>query len=169
MHSKWHQTFDFWQLLGLTSSGLLISILEKLRLVSFDWSGNSIAMDVKMDGSALEKKKKNHLSRCWDCLCYLNSTGALMLSLLLKVPPRKMELWFVLWNVFLLRLLFIYINEPYNLVWNNVVMSGLVLLGAIWIFWISYRNRYVGLLFFHLLLSWTVGSSSKFSQLKSFL
>ena len=114
-------------------------------------------------------KKKNHLSRCWDCLCYLNSTGALMLSLLLKVPPRKMELWFVLWNVFLLRLLFIYINEPYNLVWNNVLMSGLVLLGAIWIFWINYRNRYVGLLFFHLLLSWTVGSSSKFSQLKSFL
>ena len=114
-------------------------------------------------------KKNSHLSRCWDCLCYLNSTGALMLSLLLKVPPRKIELWFVLWNVFLRRLLFIYINEPYNLVWNNVVMSGLVLLGAIWIFWINYRNRYVGLLFFHLLLSWTVGSSSKFSQLKSFL
>ena len=56
MHCKWHQTFDFWQLLELTSSGLLISILEKLRLVSFDWSDNSIAMDVKMDGSALEKK-----------------------------------------------------------------------------------------------------------------
>ena len=70
--------------------------------------------------------KKNYLSRCWDCLCYLNSTGALTLSLLLKVPPRKIELWFVLWNVFLRRLLFIYINEPYNLVWN-VVMSGLVL------------------------------------------
>ena len=59
MHSKWHQTSDFWQLLELTSSGLLISILEKLRLVSFDWSDNSIAMDVKMDGSALEKKKSS--------------------------------------------------------------------------------------------------------------
>ena len=56
MHSKWHQTSDFWQLLELTSSGLLISIPEKLRLVSFDWSDNSIAIDVKMDGSALKKK-----------------------------------------------------------------------------------------------------------------
>ena len=156
MHSKWHQTFDFWQLLELTSSGLLISILEKLRLVSFDWSDNSIAMDVKMDGSALEKKIV--IFQDAGTLCYLNSTGALMLSLLLKVPPRKMELWFVLWNVFLLRLLFIYINEPYNLVWNNVVMSGLVLLGAIWIFWINYRNicRIVVLSLAALLNSWHI-------------
>ena len=37
-------------------SGLLISLLEKLKLVSFDQSNNTDAIDVKMDGSVLEEK-----------------------------------------------------------------------------------------------------------------
>ena len=37
-------------------SGLLISVLEKTQLVSFDWSSNTGAIDVKMDGSVLEEK-----------------------------------------------------------------------------------------------------------------
>ena len=39
--------------------------------------------------------RKNHLLRWWDCLPLLNWIGALTLSLLLKLPPRKLELWFV--------------------------------------------------------------------------
>ena len=35
----------------------------KTQLVSFDRSDNSSAIDVKMNGSVLEKK--NHLLRCW--------------------------------------------------------------------------------------------------------
>ena len=33
--------------------------------------------------------------------------------------------------------------------WNNVVMSGLVLLVATWNCWISYKNGYAGLLVLH--------------------
>ena len=40
----------------------------------------------------------------------------------------------------------------YSLAWNTVVMSGMVLLAVTWICWISYKNRYAGLLVLHLLL-----------------
>ena len=70
---------------------------------------------------------KNHLLRCWGWLSILNWIGALKSSLLLKLPPRKLEPWLILWNFFLLRLLCISINLPYGHVWNTVVMSGLVL------------------------------------------
>ena len=74
-----------------------------------------------------------------------------MLSLLLKLPPRKLVPWFVLWSFFLLRLLYITINLPYGRIWNTVFMCGLVLLVATWNRWISYKNRYTGLLPLHLL------------------
>ena len=72
--------------------------------------------------------RKNHILRCWGWLSLLNGIGVLTLSLLLKLPPRKLEPWFVLWSFFLLRLLCFYINLPYDRVWNTVAMSGLVLL-----------------------------------------
>ena len=40
--------------------------------------------------------KKNHLLRCWRWFSLLNWIGALALSLLLKLPPRKLEFWFIL-------------------------------------------------------------------------
>ena len=43
------------------------------------------------------------------------------------------ELWFVIWNFFLLRLLCISINLPYVPAWNTVIMPGLVLLVTSWI------------------------------------
>ena len=43
-------------------SGLLILMLVKTQLVSFDRSNNTGAIDVKIDGSVLEEK---HLLRCW--------------------------------------------------------------------------------------------------------
>ena len=69
--------------------------------------------------------RKNHLLRCWGCLSLLTWIGARTLSLLLKLLPKKLEPWFVVWSFFLLRLLCISINLPYGLTWNTVVMSGL--------------------------------------------
>ena len=68
----------------------------------------------------------------WGWLSLLNWIRALTLSLLLKLPPRKLEPWFILWNFFPLRLLCISINLQYSHAWNTVVMSGLVLLNATW-------------------------------------
>ena len=70
---------------------------------------------------------------------------------MLKLPPRKMEPWFILCSFFLLRLLIISVNLPYSPEWNTVFMSGCMLLAPAWICYINYRNRYVGLLVLHLL------------------
>ena len=65
--------------------GLFISILEKINL--FHLTSNADAIDVKMDGSVL----KNHLLRYWYCLSLLNWIRTLILSLLLKLPLKKIE------------------------------------------------------------------------------
>ena len=88
--------------------------------------------------------RKNYLLRYWGWCSLPNWIGALTLSLSLKLPPRKSNLWFVLWSFFLQRLLCISINLPYSHVWNIVVLSGLVLIVATWNCWISYKNRTVG-------------------------
>ena len=104
-------------------SGLLISVLGKLNwfcltgvitMVLFMW------------------KWKNLLIRCWCWPFLLNWIGALTLSQFLKLSPRKLELQFVLWSFFLLRLLCISINLQYAHVWNTVVTSGLLPLVATW-------------------------------------
>ena len=57
------------------------------------------------------------------------------------------------------------INLLYGHALNTVVISGLVLLAATWNFWISYKNSMQGCWSFPCCLSWTLGSSSKSSQL----
>ena len=54
----------------------------KTQLVSFDRSNNTGAIDMKMDEPVLEEKTSFKM---------LNWIGALILSLLLKLPPRKLE------------------------------------------------------------------------------
>ena len=129
-------------------SGLLFSILEKLNwffvtglitLVLLMWKW----MDLFLS--------KMYLLRCWGCLSLLNWIGALTSVLLLKPCPRKLDLWFILWRFLFRRLLCISIDSPYSHAWNTVVMSGLVLLTASWNFYLSYKNRYIGLLVLHLL------------------
>ena len=66
--------------------------------------------------------RKSYLLRCWDWLHLLNWIWALTLSPLLKLPPRKLEPWFVLWCFFLLKLLCISRSLPYSQTWNTVVM-----------------------------------------------
>ena len=70
-------------------SGLLVSMLEKIQLVSFNQSNNTGAIDMKMDGSVLEK---NSYFNILGLLSLLNFIGALTLSLFLKLPPRKLKL-----------------------------------------------------------------------------
>ena len=77
LYSNCDQASDLWQQLELASElksdlrdtvdwgrkWLLDFNAGKTQLVSFDRSKNTAAIDVKMDGSVLEKK---HLLRCWD-------------------------------------------------------------------------------------------------------
>ena len=74
--------------------------------------------------------RKNHLLRCWDCLCLLKKIGALILPELLKLPPKKLEPWFVLKFLSLEVALYLYNSIRYGHVWNTVVMPGLVLLAV---------------------------------------
>ena len=77
----------------------------QITLLPFLWKW----MDLSMN-------KNNNLS-CWGCLSPLNWIGALKLSLLLKLPAGKLQLWFVLWSYFLLRLSFFSINLAHNVDW----------------------------------------------------
>ena len=129
-------------------SGLRISRLGKLNWFLLTSQISLVVMMGKLMGLFLWK---NHLLRCWGWPSLLNSIGALTLSLLLKLPPPKLESWIVPWSFFLLRLLCIPINLTYSHTWNTVAMSGLVLLVPSWNCCISYKNRYAGLLVLYLL------------------
>ena len=106
-------------------NGLFFSVPQKLNLFQLK-SNNLGANDVKINGSVLQEKSSFKILLLhfsfeldWD-------------SYIVKNNPRKLEPWSVLWSMFLLRLLFVSINQPYYLAWNFVI-SRLVLLAAIWI------------------------------------
>ena len=61
----------------------------KTQLFSFEQSNNTGAIDVKMIGSILEEKSSFKMLGVDFSL--LNCIGAVTLSLLLKLPPRKLE------------------------------------------------------------------------------
>ena len=103
LYSKCDQASDLWQQLGLASeleSGLRDTVdqgkkwlvdfnAEKTQLVLFDRSNNNDSIDVKMDGSVLEVK----LSLKMLGLTFSSKLDwGSLLSLLLKLPPRKVEL-----------------------------------------------------------------------------
>ena len=125
---------------------------EKTQLALFDQTNKTGPIDVKMDGSVLEERSS---FKILGLTFLLNWIGVLTLFLLLKLPPRKLELWFVLWSFFLLILLWISINLSHGHVWNTAALSGLVLLIPTWNFWISYKNGYAGHLL-PLLNSWFI-------------
>ena len=129
-------------------SGLLISMLQKLNLLCLTGPITLVLLIWKWTSLFL---RKNHLLKCWGCLSLINWIGAFTLSLLLKLPPGKLEFWFTLWSFFLLRLLCISRNLPYSHVWNTVVTSELVLWIATWNCLIIYKKGYAGLSVFYLL------------------
>ena len=115
---------------------------------SFDWSDNTGAIDVKMNGSVLEENSSFKMLEFtfsskldWgSCIICLSKTASKKIGSVI----RSMAFLFPEVALYL-------INLPYGYVWNTVVVSGLVLLVATWNCWISYKNRYTGLLVLHLL------------------
>ena len=97
LYSKCDQASDLWQQLELASEiesdlrdtvdwsrkWLVDFSSGKTQLVSFDRSKNTGAIDVKMDGSVLEEKTSFKMLGM--------HLKMLTLSLLLKLPPRKLE------------------------------------------------------------------------------
>ena len=75
----------------------------KTHLVLSDWFNNSGAIYVKMSASLLEEKSS---FKMMELFFSSNRIGFLTLLQLLKLPPRKLELWFVLWSFFLSKLIF---------------------------------------------------------------
>ena len=121
---------------------------EKTQLVSFEWSNNTGAIDVKMDWSVPEKKSSFKMlqltfSSKLDWGSYIISTG--------KTAFKKIGTLISFMKFLSPEVALIYINLPFDHAWNTV-MSGLVLLVATWNCWISYKKRYAGLLVLHLLL-----------------
>ena len=96
LYSNCDQASDLWQELELASkieSDLRDTVdcdrkwldfdAGKTQLVSFDLSNDTSAIDVKMDGSVLDEKPP------FKVFTFFHE--ALTLSLLLKLPPRKLE------------------------------------------------------------------------------
>ena len=134
-----------------TKSDFIVESVEMLEKLNWFCLTSLITLVLLMWKWVHLLLRRNHLLRCWGWLSLLNWIGALTLSLLLKLPPRKLEPWLVLWSFFLLKLLCISINLPYDHEWNTIVMSGLLLLVSTWNYWIRYKNGYAGLLILHLL------------------
>ena len=65
----------------------------KTQLVSFERSNNNGSIDVKMDGSVLEEKSS---FKTLGLILFSKLDWVSYLSLLLNLPPRKLELQFVL-------------------------------------------------------------------------
>ena len=107
LYSNSDQASDLWQQLELASElefdlqdtvdwgkkWLIDFNAGKTQLLSFDWSNNNGSIDVKMDGFVLDEKSS---SKMLELTFSSKLDRALTLSLLLKLPPRKLELYFVL-------------------------------------------------------------------------
>ena len=120
---------DTWDTVDWDRKWLVDFIFEKTQLISFHPCNNIGAIDVIMDSSVFEEKSPFKMLG-W--ISFLIWSGALTLSLLLKLSPRKLEPWFVLWSFFFMRLLCFSPNLPYAHAWNTDVRSGLVPLFATW-------------------------------------
>ena len=160
LYSKCHQASDLRQQLELASE--LESDLQdtvdwgrkwlvdfnagKTQLVLFEWSKNTGAIDVKMDGSVLVEKTSLKMlgltfSSKLDWDSYVIS--------IVKTASKKIGA-LIRSKKFFSPEVALYLYKSTIRPWNTTVMSGLVLLVATWNCWISYRNRYVGLLVLHL-------------------
>ena len=78
---------DLWDTVDWSRKWLVDFNAGKTLLVSFDWSHNTGAIDVKMERSVLEEKSSFKMLG----LSLQNWTGAFTLPLLLKLPPQKLE------------------------------------------------------------------------------
>ena len=130
---------------------------QKIQPVLFDQYG---AIDVKINRSVLEEKSYfNMLGLTFSSKLNLSSymisiaktpskkIGALIRSMKFLSPEVAASCLYkslCMESLCLHKSLCLY-------AWNTYVISGLVLLVATWNCWISYKNRYAGLLILHLL------------------
>ena len=147
LHFSCYMLMTFLMMLSVTLLSILLMILLPILSVirhlicgnNLNWHWFESALLIwKWMGLFL---RKNNLLRCWGWPSLLNWIVVLALSLLLKLPQRKLELKFVLWSFFLLRLLCVSVNLPYAHVWNTIVTSGLVPLVASWNCETNYKNE----------------------------
>ena len=129
-------------LLGLGQEGLFHSMF-----FSFDQLNNSGTVDVKKLSLSLSK---NSLFKLGFSFSPRPAWGYYVVSG--KNWLQKKWSLDSFYKVFFLRLPFVSINLLFDLAGNTVVMSGLLLLIATLINWISYRNRHVGLFVLHFIL-----------------
>ena len=87
-YNCWEKSF-FLHLWGILRKIFTMQAGDYERIINYDWPNNGW-IDVKMDGK--KWKWKNNILRCCDWGSLLNWIGVLTLSLLLKLPPRKLEL-----------------------------------------------------------------------------
>ena len=120
-----------------------------MQLVSFYWSNNTGAIDMKMDGSVFEEKLLFKMlgltfSSKLHCSLYIVSIAKTVSK---KIGALICSIQFL----FFLRFLCISINLPQGHAWNTVALSGLLLLVATQNCQISYKDGYAGRLVLHLL------------------
>ena len=106
----------------MAESDLLVPVLEKLNL--FCLTGLITLLVLEKDGSVIEEKSTFKMLRCFSSKL---DWGSYIVSFANIVSEKTRDL------ISFLRLLSSFINVPYSLAWNNVVMVELVLLAATWI------------------------------------
>ena len=74
--------------LNLIYKTLSTGVRSETQLVLFDWSNNNVSIDVKVNGSVLEEKSS---FKMLGLALFSKLDGARTLSLLLKLPPRKLK------------------------------------------------------------------------------
>ena len=134
LYSKCDKASNLWEQLELASE-LEVDLRDTVvwgRKWLFDFIARKKTLVLLMWNWIVMFLGENHLLKCWSWLSLLNWIGELTWSLLLKLPPRKLEPWFVLWSFLLLRLFCISTNLSYGHAWSTAAMSGLVLLAATW-------------------------------------
>ena len=94
-------------------------LMLKKQLILYDWSNNTVAIDVKMDKSVLEEKSS------FKMLGFTFSGLGLLIISIVKTASKNIGA-LISSMKFLLSLLCVSISLTYGHAWNTVVMSGLV-------------------------------------------
>lgn len=81
-----------------------------------------------------------HEKRYFNML-YFKFGFVFLVLLLLKMALKTLKPWFVQWSFFVWKLEFFSVNVTLVLAFTPTFLSSLVL--PTWIYWASYRNRYV--------------------------
>ena len=138
LYSKGDQASDLWQqyswLLNLNlihwslwtgaGSGLLISVLEKINLFHLTGLITLVPWMWKWMGLSL---RKSHCLRCWVCLHW-----GFYITCITKTGSKKIGAGICSMKFLSPKVALIFINQPYSLSWNTLVISGLVLVVATW-------------------------------------